>query len=134
MDHRIIKYYAGELSKEERKALLQEAFFNQELKKEMINCQHLQSLVKLHPQKKNELLGKESLKRFMKARQIEKKEKDCHSIFLRYAAIIIACIVSTWWVTYSFISMDIPQPVTQKLSVPAGQRAHIVLRTAAKYG
>lgn len=41
MDHRIIKYYAGELSKEERKALLQEAFSNQELKKEMINCQHL---------------------------------------------------------------------------------------------
>lgn len=31
MDHRIIKYYAGELSKEERKALLQEAFSNQEL-------------------------------------------------------------------------------------------------------
>ena len=60
MDHRIIKYYAGELSKEERKALLQEAFSNQELKKEMINCQHLQSLVKLHPQEKNELLGKES--------------------------------------------------------------------------
>lgn len=52
MDHRIIKYYAGELSKEERKALLQEAFSNQELKKEMINCQHLQSLVKLHPQEK----------------------------------------------------------------------------------
>ena len=41
-------------------------------------------------------------------------------------AIIIACIVSTWWVTYSFISMEIPQPVTQELSVPAGQRAHIV--------
>ena len=75
MDHRIIKYYAGELSKEERKALLQEAFSNQELKKEMINCQHLQSLVKLHPQEKNELSGKESLKRFMKARQIEKKKR-----------------------------------------------------------
>ena len=107
MDHRIIKYYAGELSKEERKALLQEAFSNQELKKEMINCQHLQSLVKLHPQEKNELLGKESLKRFMKARQIEKKKRLSFH-FLRYAAIIIACIVSTWWVTYSFISMDIP--------------------------
>ena len=105
MDHRIIKYYAGELSKEERKALLQEAFSNQELKKEMINCQHLQSLVKLHPQEKNELLGKESLKRFMKARQIEKKKRLSFH-FLRYAAIIIACIVSTWWVTYSFISMD----------------------------
>lgn len=86
----------------------------------------LQSLVKLHPQEKNELLGKESLKRFMKARQIEKKKRLSFH-FLRYAAIIIACIVSTWWVTYSFISMDIPQPVTQKLSVPAGQRAHIVL-------
>lgn len=58
MDSRIIKYYAGELNKEERKSLLQEAFSNEELKKEMINCQNLQLLMKLHPQEKNELLGK----------------------------------------------------------------------------
>ena len=34
MNSQIIKYYAGELSKEERKALLQKAFSNQELKNE----------------------------------------------------------------------------------------------------
>ena len=28
--------------------------------------------------------------------------------------------------------MDIPQPVTQELSVPAGQRAHIVLPDGSK--
>lgn len=80
MNSQIIKYYAGELSKEERKALLQKAFSNQELKNEMMNYQHLQSLMNLHPQEKNELLGKESLKCFMKARQAE-KGKDCFFIF-----------------------------------------------------
>lgn len=131
MDHRITKYYAGELSKEERKALLQEAFSNQELKKEMMNYQHLQSLVKLHPQEKNELLGKESLKRFMQARQAEKGKRLLFH-FLRYASIIVACIASTWWITYSFVSTDVPQPVAQELSVPAGQRAHIVLPDGSK--
>ncbi len=52
MNSQIIKYYAGELSKEERKALLQKAFSNQELKNEMMNYQHLQSLMNLHPQEK----------------------------------------------------------------------------------
>ncbi|MFK1887250.1 hypothetical protein ACIXEG_18980 [Bacteroides fragilis] len=75
MNSQIIKYYAGELSKEERKALLQKAFSNQELKNEMMNYQHLQSLMNLHPQEKNELLGKESLKCFMKARQAEKRKR-----------------------------------------------------------
>lgn len=131
MDNRIIKYYAGELGKEERKALLQEAFANQELKKEMINYQQMQSLIRLHPQEKNELLGKESLKRFMQARQAEKGRRLFFN-FLRYAAIIIACVFSTWWITFSFVGTDMLQPVAQELSVPAGQRAHIVLPDGSK--
>lgn len=131
MDQRIIKYYAGELSKEERKALLQEALSHQELKKEMMEYQQLQSLMKLHPQEKNEFLGKESLKRFMQARKAE-KGKRLFLHFLRYAAIVIACIASTWWITYSFAGMDMAQPVAQELSVPAGQRAHIILPDGSK--
>ena len=131
MDHRIIKYYAGELSKEERKALLQEAFSHPELKKEIMEYQQMQSLVKLHPQEKNELLGKESLERFMQARQAE-KGKRLFLHLLRYAAMVTVCIVSTWWITFSFVGTDMPQAVAQELTVPAGQRAHIVLPDGTK--
>lgn len=132
MNSQIIKYYAGELSKEERKALLQKAFSNQELKNEMMNYQHLQSLMNLHPQEKNELLGKESLKCFMKARQAEKR-KRLFFYFLRYAAIVFVCVVSTWWITFSFVGTDMLQSViAQELSVPAGQRAHILLPDGSK--
>ena len=132
MNSQIIKYYAGELSKEERKALLQKAFSDQELKSEMMKYQHLQSLMNLHPQEKNELLGRESLKCFMEARQAEKR-KRLFFYFLRYAAIVFVCIVSTWWITFSFVGTDILQPVVaQELSVPAGQRAHILLPDGSK--
>lgn len=60
MDDRIIKYYVGELSGEEQKALLQEAFSNQELKKQMMEYQHLQSLMQLHPQKRTKFQVKKA--------------------------------------------------------------------------
>lgn len=130
MNSQIIKYYAGELSKEERKALLQKAFSDQELKSEMMKYQHLQSLMNLHPQEKNELLGRKSLKCFMEARQAE-KGKDCF-LFLRYAAIVL-CASFPRWITFSFVGTDILQPVVaQELSVPAGQRAHILLPDGSK--
>lgn len=131
MNNKVIKYYAGELNKEERRALLQEALSNQELKNEMIVYQQIQSLAKLHPCKKNELLGKESLKRFMQLRQAENNKKKIR-LFLRYAAIILVCIFSTLWVTFLFFPKQISHPLTQELSVPAGQRAHIILPDGSK--
>ena len=44
MDERIIKYYANELDKAERKALLEEAFADRELKQQMMEYQNLLSL------------------------------------------------------------------------------------------
>ena len=131
MDQRIIKYYAGELSKEERKTLLKDAFSDQALKKEMMDYQHLQSLMQLHPQAKNEFIGKKSWERFMQARRTEKwKRLFLH--FLRYAAVILVCVASTWWITYSSGHGDMSRAVVQELSVPAGQRAHIVLPDGSK--
>lgn len=126
MDQRIITYYAGELNPEERKALLQEALTHPELKQEMMDYQHLHSLAELHPFLKNETDGKESFRHFMKARRTEKR-KQLSLIFMRYAAIIIACMLSTWWITDSLHSTDEVPITLQQLSVPAGQRAHITL-------
>lgn len=131
MDIRIIQYYTGELNKDERRALLLETFSNPQLKKEMMDYQQLQSLMNLHPQKKDELLGQESLKRFMQARKAE-KGKRLFLHLLRYAAIFAACIASTWWITFMFVGTDKLQPVAQELFVPAGQRAHILLPDGSK--
>lgn len=131
MDDRIIKYYAGELDRKDRRALLQEAFSNQVLKEQMMEYQHLQSLMQLHPQKKNVFLGKESLQQFMQARKFE-REKRLFFKISRYAAIAAVCILSTWWITYSFLGSELPRPVAQELFVPAGQRAHIVLPDGSK--
>lgn len=131
MDQRIIKYYAGELSKEERKVLLKDAFSDQALKKEMMDCQHLQSLMQLHPQEEDEFIGKKSWERFMQARRTE-KGKRLFLHFLRYAAVILVCVASTWWITYSSGYGDMSRAVVQELSVPAGQRAHIVLPDGSK--
>lgn len=131
MDQRIIKYYVGELSKEERKALLKDAFSDQALKKEMMEYQHLQSLMQLHPQEKDEFIGKKSWEHFMQARRTE-KGKRLFLHFLRYAAVILVCVASTWWITYSSGHSDMSRAVVQELSVPAGQRAHIVLPDGSK--
>lgn len=131
MENKIIKYYAGELEPEERKSLLQEAYSDHQLKKQMMEYQHLQSLMQLNPQEKNESIGKESLHHFMQARKFEKGKRLFFKVS-RYAAIAMVCILSTWWITYLSVSTELPQPVTQELFVPAGQRAHIVLPDGSK--
>ena len=136
MDNRIIKYYAGELDKTERTALLQEAFSNQELKKQMMEYQQLESLMQLSSDNKNELLGKRSLLTFIKARQGEKRRRLFLGI-MRYAAVIAACAFSTWWITHSMLTDSMPtEDVTlsaiQELTVPAGQRAQLVLPDGSK--
>ncbi len=126
MDQRIIKYYAGELSSDERKSLLDEVFSNKTLKREMMDFHNMNYLMKLHPEKKDEIAGKKSLDRFKKARRREKGRRLFLRVFLN-VAVILACVVFTWYFTKSSDSVDAPYAVTQKLTVPAGQRAHIQL-------
>jgi transmembrane sensor len=131
MDERIIKYYANELDKAERKALLEEAFADKELKQQMMEYQNLQSLFSLHSQKKNMVRGEESLHNFMKVRTAEKGKKILWNI-LRYAAVILVCVFSTYWITCLTAGGDDNSPITQELSVPPGQRAHIILPDGSK--
>lgn len=49
MDKRIIQYYEGELSNEEKKQLLQEVSEQSSLKQEMMDLQHVRSLMAFHP-------------------------------------------------------------------------------------
>ncbi len=126
MDERIIRYYAGELGRDERETLLREVLSDDALKREMMDYQGIDALFGLHPQNKDELVGRTSLNRFMKARRREKGKKLFFKVFFN-VALIFACVVFTWRIAESSVGMDVPQPVAQKLTVPAGQRAHILL-------
>lgn len=131
MDNRIIKYYAGELSEAERMALLQEASTDLELKREMMECQQVESLMQLGSWQKNELLGRQSLRGFMKARQTEQGRRLLTGM-MRYAAVAVVCVFFTWWGTHSLLMNQMPSAVAQELTVPAGQRAHILLPDGTK--
>lgn len=131
MDERIIKYYANELRKEERENLLKEALADSELKKQMIECQRIQSLYILHPNRKNGVEGEDSYRLFMHARQCE-ENKQRFVRFMRYIAILVLGFFIAWLTTDKYMSSKIPQAVTQVLTVPAGQRAHITLPDGSK--
>ncbi len=127
MSPKTIHYFTDkELSNDDRKSLLYESLSNEKLKKEMMDYQNLNSLMNLHSDRKDEQAGRISLNRFMKARQKEKVKRLFFKSFFKVAAFLV-CILSTWWITQATVSMGVPSPVAQKLTVPAGQRAHILL-------
>lgn len=133
MDKRVVQYYTGELSSDERKALLQEAFENPDLKKEMMDYQHVQALMGLHPEAQDTWSGRMSWERFSRARKVEQWRRSLKSV-MRYAVVLMIGIVSTWWITSQvYRSTGKEWSVTeQQLTVPAGQRAHLVLPDGSK--
>lgn len=133
MDKRVIQYYAGELSSEEKKQLLQEAFENPSLKQEMMDYQHVHVLMELRPEKEDALSGRMSWERFRHARKAEQWKHTLAGVF-RYAAVLVVGVVSTWWITTRvFHTAGQPMAVVeQQLTVPAGQRAHLVLPDGSK--
>lgn len=131
MDQRIIKYYLGELSTDEKKSLLIEASHDAELKQQMMNYQNVQSLMLLSSERKNKVQGKKSYDRFIYNRNQEKKRK-LFLITMRYAAIVIVCVLFTWTASSIFFNTNKASVSMQELYVPAGQRAQIVLPDGSK--
>ncbi len=126
MNSKIIKYYSGELSSDERKSFYQEVLTNEDLKKEMIAYRHLDVLMKLHLKKEDKQANKESLDNFLQTRRKNHAKRLINRSFFKVAAFLV-CILSTWWITQVTVSTDVLPPVAQELTVPAGQRAHILL-------
>lgn len=129
----ILKYLQGELSGEERLKLLKDASVEPELKKQIIDYQHVKSIVDLHPGTIDLQLGEHQYRQFMKIIIGEKRKRLFMSV-LRYAAIVIFCVLSTWSAFYfnyssDFSTLNVPM---QELYVPAGQRAQLTLPDGSK--
>lgn len=131
MDQRIIQYYAGKLSDDEKKELLQEAFANPSLKQEMMECKHIQTLMSVYPEESDTATGHRSWMHFLQKQQ-QKHYRKLYMQIMRYAAVLTVGILSTWLVlNYSADSQEIIA-MEQQLTVPPGQRAHIVLPDGSK--
>lgn len=136
MDERIIKYCEGLLSKQEQDQLLKEAYDNPELKSQIIDYQHLHTLLELVPEQANVLLGREEYGNFK--RLVESRKRKVWLIsFSRYVAIWGIAFVSAWMVaSYYFSENEVEQrellAFQQELVVPAGQRAELTLPDGTK--
>ena len=135
MDRRIIQYFAGQLSNEEQKSLLNEILENKELKAEMMQYRHLHTLINLQPGQADAQAGEESYHRFIARRQWQQK-RHVLLVAMRYAAVLVIGVALTLWFNHALqhsASVE-PQaePMAQTLTVPPGQRAHITLPDGTK--
>lgn len=131
MDKRIIQYYEGELSNEEKKQLLQEVSEQSSLKQEMMDLQHVRSLMAFHPNEQDKLIGQRSWQRFYQLRRAKHRRKVLWNI-TRYAAVLIMGMFSMWWIINSMNKPEYPIAKEQKLMVPIGHRAQLILPDGTK--
>lgn len=136
MKERIIKYCQGDLSKEERDVLLKEAYDDPVLKSEIIDYQHLHSLLELTPERVDIQEGKESWTSFKMLVNSQKRKFLLISIS-RYAAVLVIAFVSAWMLASYYFTGNLSEQqeliaFQQELVVPAGQRAKLTLPDGTK--
>lgn len=134
MDERIIKYYTGELNKEEVEMLLREAYQNPSLKSSLVEYQRLHSLMGLQEAAADLALGRTKYKQFKQF--IDRRKRRAFIVrWGRYAALFVISILSSWMLAsyyYSYISKPEVIAMRQELYVPAGQRAELTLPDGSK--
>lgn len=136
MKERIIKYCQGDLSKEERDVLLKEAYDDPVLKSEIIDYQHLHSLLELTPERVDIQEGKESWTSFKMLVNSQKRKFLLISIS-RYAAVLVIAFVSAWMLASYYFTGNLSEQqeliaFQQELVVPDGQRAKLTLPDGTK--
>lgn len=128
MDERIHRYFQDTLTSAERKELLQTALHNAELKKQMVQYQHLHTLTGLIPTSANKQEGENHYKKFKQNR----KNKELRYSLLKltgYAAALAIIILSVWITSAYHSQKKLLLAVTQQqqVYVPFGQRACVTL-------
>ncbi len=127
MDDRIIAYFRGELSEQERIELLKDARIDSALRKELAAYQNMSALVELAPDAVDITAGKEGLSRLMRKRRIGKTMRAIR-LGVGYAAAVALLVTATWMVaTSSQAPSESAEIVKQEFFVPPGQRARTTL-------
>jgi len=126
MDERIIKYFQGELSEEERIALLKDREKDLSLKREFSEYQNMQAVLSFAPDNIDTRAGQEGYELLFKQKR-KKKLLYYIRMGIGYAAIISLLVGGTWKIAISTQESKELAIAQQELFVPAGQRARITL-------
>lgn len=109
------KYFAGELSPEEKEEFLDKILKNPEMKEEFFKAQNLVGLLDFSLERKE----KRSSLRF-------KWMNTPIAVAVRYAAIIIVVFLSSWFASKYYHLNPLKNAYTQ-IEIPQGHRAHVLL-------
>jgi ferric-dicitrate binding protein FerR (iron transport regulator) len=127
MDERIIKYFSGELSENERIRLLRESETNSALREELLAAQNVRGVFLLSAGSAGKADGEKQYRRFMQVHYRMKAFRLAGRV-AGYAAAVALIVFITWKTTVSTASKSAEQAaVRQELYTPAGQRARITL-------
>lgn len=125
MNDILLKYFTGDISEQEKTNLLREVQHDANLKKEFVRLQNIYALSQISTLATNKEEGKDSFKRF-EAQVKHKKQRQIIATTLRYAAVAIVLIASTFFITH-YIYNSTSGTELNSLYVPAGQRAQLTL-------
>ncbi|MDR1156418.1 MAG: FecR domain-containing protein [Bacteroidales bacterium] len=127
MDERIIKYFDGELSEDERIRLLRESEANSALREELLAVQNVRGAFSLSVYNVGNAESEKPYRHFMQLHRRTKLFRMAGRV-AGYAAAVTLLVFVTWKTTVSTISKSTEQAVVrQELYTPAGQRARITL-------
>ena len=126
MDNRIANYFEGKMSVSERIAFLRETEKDDNLKKEFINYRNMLGLIALADKDNDRIEGRQSYNKFRKD-QVRQVIDTKFLQVLSYAAVIALLVGGTYFFTLNIQKSDIVDLAQNKIYVPAGQRANILL-------
>ncbi|MDL2255351.1 FecR domain-containing protein [Parabacteroides sp. OttesenSCG-928-K15] len=128
MDERIIQYFLGKLTEEERIELLRLRESDPVIRHKFDDYQNAQALLSLSPQAKDGENGEKQLLHFMRAKRKNNIRRIAFTS-LKYAAAVCVLVAATWFIATSYPNIMPNDFLTgkQELYIPSGQRARITL-------
>lgn len=125
MDKRILRYLAGELSKEEKERFVHDVNTNELLRQDVENAMKMEALMNMVPRSSDKNV------QYTSFRGANKKEADKYpeikkTNWWRYiAAVLVGAVMC--YLYLDKVSFDKTQVAMQTLTVPVGQRAKLIL-------
>lgn len=125
MDKRILKYLAGELSKEEKERFVHDVNTNELLRQDVESAMKMEALMKMVPRSSDKNV------QYTSFRGASNKEADRYpeikqTNWWRYiAAVLVGAVMC--YLYLDKVSFDKTQVAMQTLTVPVGQRAQLIL-------
>ncbi|MDR1602209.1 MAG: FecR domain-containing protein [Tannerella sp.] len=128
MDERIVRYFDGELSIDERISLLREAEVNPALRKDLLAAQNMRGIFSLKVNAVEKVEVERQYRQFVRTCRRAKLYRIAGRA-AGYAAAIALLVFATWKITLTTVPLPLGETIAvqQELYAPAGQRARITL-------